>query len=285
MIDTETYYIKKMDKPISFINKIIGLKVDNDRNILLYGNLEKNSYINKILKKLEKKEIYNIVLEKKLQEREKLICALNANQKKIFDGRWLEKYISIEILDYIINKMMVKKEEKEIAILTNEITDLSIETIKILAKQYKKTTVVSNNINKLKRIEREMYEKEGILIILSNNLKKSLQKSELILNIDFCSEVLNKYKIYEKAVILNLEGSVKIDNKRFEGISINNYEINVEREELIWKSDKDLYYNKDLLEAALYTKDTFHNIRNKIKKQKISVKELYGVNGKIERFY
>ena len=114
MIDTETYYIKKMDKPISFINKIIGLKVDNDRNILLYGNLKNNSYINKILKKLEKKEIYNIVLEKNLQENEKLICALNANQKKIFDGRWIEKYISIEILDYIINKMMVKKEEKEI---------------------------------------------------------------------------------------------------------------------------------------------------------------------------
>ena len=44
------------------------------------------------------------------------------------------------------------------------------------------------------------------------------------------------------------------------------------------------FKNKDLLEAIMYMKDSFNNIRNKISKNKISIKEVFGVNGKIERF-
>ena len=41
------------------------------------------------------------------------------------------------------------------------------------------------------------------------------------------------------------------------------------------------YREKDLFEAMLYTKDTFKNIRKKIFKSNITIKELYGINGKI----
>ena len=44
------------------------------------------------------------------------------------------------------------------------------------------------------------------------------------------------------------------------------------------------FKNKDLLEAVLYMKDTFQNIRSKIAQNKISIKEVFGINGKIERF-
>ena len=44
------------------------------------------------------------------------------------------------------------------------------------------------------------------------------------------------------------------------------------------------FRTKDLLESVLYMKDTFNNICCKIGKNKVSIKELYGVNGKIERF-
>ena len=44
------------------------------------------------------------------------------------------------------------------------------------------------------------------------------------------------------------------------------------------------FKTKDLVEATLYIKDTFKNIRKKISKNKIFIKELFGENGKIERF-
>lgn len=270
-----------MDKHRSCINRIKKIKIEED-NCEIYINKEKD--LQKTIKKLKKYDITKVVISKELQENEYLINALNANGINIFDGRWLEKYLSIEILDYIVNKKQGKKEETEIAITTNEITDLTIETIKKLAKQYKRVTIVTNHIEKLRKIEKDIYDKEGILIVITNNRKKSLLKPEIILNMDFSKEILNQYKINENAVILNLEGNIKIEDKRFNGINVNDYEIEVGREEFIWRENYKQFRTKDLFEAVLYMKDTFESIRAKIKKNKVSIKEVYGINGKIERF-
>ena len=273
-------YIQKMDKPIGKIKKI---KIEQD-NCEISLNVEKERKIKKVIKKLIKNEVTNVVLSKEFDENRDFINALNASNINIFNGRWLQKYLAIQILDYIVTQKNIKKEEYEIAITVNQITDLSIELIKILAKQYKRLTVVTNHIEKLRKIENEIYEKEGILIVISNNLKKSLLKPELILNIDFSNEVLNKYKVNENAIIINLEGDVKINQKRFNGINVNDYEIGIGREEIIWRKNMEKFRTKDLVESVLYMKDTFQNICNKIRRNKVSIKELYGINGKIERF-
>ena len=101
---------------------------------------------------------------------------------------------------------------------------------------------------------------------------------------DFNKELLNKYNINENATILNLEGDMKIENKRFNGINVNDYEINVGREDIVWRENMKNYRTKDLFEAVLYMRDTYSNLRAKIGKSKIIIKELYGINGKIERF-
>ena len=276
----KTLYIEKMDKPIMAIQKI---KIEQD-NCKMCLNLEKEKNMKKFIKKLIKNEVTNVVLSKELCENKNLINALNANEINIFDGRWLEKYLSIQILDYIIMQKDIKKEEAEIAITANQITDLSISTIKLLAKQYKRITVVTNHIEKLQKIEKEIYDKEGILIVISNNQKKSLLKPQIILNMDFNKELLNKYRINENAIIINLEGNMKIEKKRFNGLNVNDYEIEVGREEIIWRQNMRNFKTKDLLEAILYVRDTFENISSKIRKNKVSIKELYGINGKIERF-
>ena len=275
-----TYYLEKMDKPKFAIRKY---KIEED-NFVVYADLNKEKNVSKIIKVMIKNDIEYVVLSKTLTENKNFINALNANNIKIFNGRWLEKYLTFEILEYVINQKGIKKEETEIAITTNEITDLTIETIKILSKQYKKLIVVTNHIEKLRRVEKELYDNDGILIVVANNTKKSLLKPKIILNLDFNMQVLNKYKINENAIIINVEGDMKIRSKRFAGININNYEIVVGREENIWRENMSIFENKDLLEATLYIRDTFNNIRRKIMKNKVSIKELYGENGKIERF-
>lgn len=273
----KTFYIEKMDKHRFILFKT---KIEND-NFKIYADLENAKDIKKVVKKLIKCEATNVVLSRELCENKNLINALNSNNIRIFDGRWLEKYISFELLDYIIRQNSLKKEEIEIAITTNEITDISIETIKVVAKQYKRVTVVTNHIEKLRKIEKEIYEKNGILIVISNNEKKSLIRPKIILNLDFNKEVLNRYKINENAVIINLEGNMRIYSKRFNGININDYEIEVGREETIWRENMQKFKTKDLLEANLYMKDTFKHIRGKIAKNKVTIKDVFGINGKI----
>lgn len=271
-----TYYIKKVDKL-----RIRKIKIEKD-DCEIY--MKKDKEIKKIIKKFLKREVNYVVLDKELKNNKNFINALNANDIRIFDGRWLIKYLNIEILEYIVNKANFNKAETEIAITTDEISDFAIEIIRTLSKQYKKLTVVTSHIEKLRKIEKEIYDKEGIMIIISNNTKKSLVKPKIILNLDFNKEKINRYKLNETAIIVNLEGDIKIENKRFNGININDYEVQIGREEIIWRDDKDKYQNKDLFEAAIYVRDTYNNIRKIIKKYKVEIKELYGLNGKIERF-
>lgn len=275
MIAIKTYYIEKMDK-----HKIIGRKIqlEND-NIKIYMDLEKGKNTRKLVKRLLLNETNNVVIDKEFITCEKLINLLKSNDIKIFDGKWLEKYLILDILEYIINKKQIIKAETEIAITANEITDLLIEMIKILSKQYKKLTIVTNHIEKLRKIEKEIKEKEGILIILSNNKNKSLLKSQIIINMDFNQELINQYRIYEEAIIINAEENIRIDAIRFNGIVINDYEIEIGRKEFIWRDGIEKYRQRDLIEAELYVRDTYKNIRKKIQKNNIKIKELYGING------
>ena len=145
----------------------------------------------KIVKRIKKDDVECVVISKELYKCKELITALNANNIKIFDGKWLQKYLALEILEYVVTCENIKKEEIEVAITTNEITDYTIEIIKTLAMQYKRVSIVTNHIEKLKKTEQELYEKNGILIVISNNQKKSLAKSQIILNLDF-----NKQRAY-----------------------------------------------------------------------------------------
>ena len=215
----KTFYIEKLDKHRFNLYK---MKIEKD-NFKIYANLEKERNIIKVIKKLIKNGTTNVVLSKELCENRDLINAINSSGIDIFDGRWLEKYLVFEILDYVIKQIGLKKEEIEFAITTNEITDISIEIIRTLATQYRRLTVVTNHIEKLKKIEKEIYEKHGVLIVISNNQKKSLLRPRIILDLDFNKEVLNRYKINEKAIIVNLEGNMKIESKRFNGININGW--------------------------------------------------------------
>jgi len=141
-------YIEKMDKPKRWLPKI---KIEHD-NLKLGLNLNKEKNIKKVVNKLIKNEIVNGVLSKDLYENKDLINGLNAHDINIFEGRWLERYLAIQILDYIVVHKGIKKEEVEIAVTVNQITDLSIEIIKVLAKQYKKLTVITNYIDILRKI-------------------------------------------------------------------------------------------------------------------------------------
>ena len=121
----KTFYIEKLDKHRFNLYK---MKIEKD-NFKIYANLEKERNIIKVIKKLIKNGTTNVVLSKELCENRDLINAINSSGIDIFDGRWLEKYLVFEILDYVIKQIGLKKEEIEFAITTNEITDISIEII------------------------------------------------------------------------------------------------------------------------------------------------------------
>ena len=286
MITINLYFIQEEDNHEKIKSVFNFITILNDRILLPIKKdeiLEKNQkvlkLINKTIKILKRKNIKTVVISKKLQKNEQIINLLNSNNINIFDGRWLFKYILYEIIDYILKKKNIKKEETEVSILTNELVETTIENIKLFAKEFKRVNIVTNHIPSFRKIEEKLYNEYGIMITVTNNKKKSLINSEIILNLDFSKETLNKYNINENAIIVNPEGNMKINKKRFNGTNVNDYEIEINRLEEIEFEKLQKFYLKEIYESEIYRKDNFLNIRKTIKKSGLKIKYLLGNNG------
>lgn len=276
-------YIEKNDKP-NIIEKMLNLiKVQDSTIILPINEKTKEKQIEKIAKKTIKVigKISNskkIVLSKKMKKEEKYINYLNEYGIEIADGRWLFEILLTDIVNYIVEKQEI--ERVNISVLINDLTDKEFENIKLLAQKYTTINIVTNHIEKFRKLEQQLQEK-GIIATITNNKKKSLMKSQIIINIDFPKELINKYRINESATIVNVKSPIKITQKRFNGVTVNDYEIEYRNDICNEKFFVDKYNLKDLYEAEMYKRDSFTNLRKKIKNDKILINKLYLNNGEL----
>ena len=280
------YYIYENDKP-NFICKMFNIiKLKGNKIILPKGEknnkkqiqLAKKTY--EIMKKMNNTKI---VLSKKLQKQNEYLNQLQTYPLEICDGRWLFFMILPEILEYILGKQEIKREETTVHILANDISENVIGFIKLLTENYKTISVVTKHSEKLRKIENQILEETGTAITVMNNKRKSLLKAKFIINIDFPEEFINQYSIYENAIILDVFGNTKIRKKRFNGIVISDYDICIKNKEE-YMIEEDLFYQKDLYEAEFYKKQPYLYVREKIKKDGMKISALYSLNGIILNF-
>lgn len=107
----------------------------------------------------------------------------------------------IEILNNIIKIKNEQAEEQSIYVLTNNEVDAKL--LENFKKQYKMIYIVTENIEKLKKLEDRAEENLEMLAVL-NNKRKSLARAKYIINLDFNIEDINQYNINRTAIILNL---------------------------------------------------------------------------------
>ena len=219
------YCIQETDKPKK-IRKIFNIvELEQNRVILPITKSEiENGKISQkkeeilaknIVNKLKNAMGNNIILSKEIKKQKNLVNYLYSQNMNIIDGKWLFGILSDEAITYVVNKKKMKKEKLNVSILVNDVEDYVFENIKLIVRKYKRVNIVTNHLEKFKKIEKEIFEKDGIMVTVTNNKKKSLSKSNVILNYDFPTELINKYKIYDEAIILNVKQNVSISSKRF----------------------------------------------------------------------
>ena len=271
------YYIQETDK----LNKIEKwfhiVKLENDHIILPIVKTsldDKTAYklamkTKKILDKVNSKKL---VLSKTIKQQENYVNYLYSYGYEIVNGKWLFQLLIFNVLEYMIKKLNIRKEDIRIGILVNDVSDLAIYVIKELVTKYKNVKIVTNHIHKFQNIEEKMIEEYGIFISVGNNKRKVLSKTNMILNLDFPTELINKYQIHNEATIINFRGNVKIKDKRFAGLNINDYEIH-------WKErENEIFYTKDMYEAIQHKNQPVQELLKKIKRDNIQIKELIAVN-------
>ena len=271
------YYIKETDKPSKISEWLHIVKLENDTIILPITQTsldEKTAYKLAIKTKtiLDKTNSKKLVLSKQVKQQEIYVNYLHTYKYEIVDGRWLFQMLLSDVLEYVIEKLKMKREEIKIGILINDISDLAIYVIKKLVTKYKYVKIVTNHIDRFKNVEQKISEEQGIFINVGNNKRKILSKTNIIFNLDFPTELINRYTIHNTATIINFKGNVKIKNKRFDGLNINDYEID-------WKTNPHLekFEAKDVYEAMQYKNQPIEETLKKIKRDNVTIQYLKGV--------
>ena len=205
----------------------------------VYKNVQKtvekiNRRIYKLIRNVNRKEQIDIIPSKRVIECVKTNLKLNDDKDKdrnknrnkyclirllkVFHYKKHQNYIEdvikvnenskaiyctfiIEILNNIIKIKNEQAEEQSIYVLTNNEVDAKL--LENFKKQYKMIYIVTENIEKLKKLEDRAEENLEMLAVL-NNKRKSLARAKYIINFDFNRENINQYNINRTAVLLNL---------------------------------------------------------------------------------
>lgn len=237
-------------------------------------------------KLLEKDMIKNIVLSTYLDKIEILKNNFYRQNKNILDGRILFSAMIMESLEYISKNQGTIIEKEDLYVLINDDNNFNIDNLKLLAQKVRNLYIITNHIEKFKKLEEYLYQKLGIIINISNNRRKSLRKAKWIVNIDFTEELLEKYNINKTAIILNIEQTVKMKNKIFNGITINMFEIKIpdEIKENLKKENLETFFTNAILYESIIKKyGKLEPIREQIKKDKITIDYMIGNKGKLSK--
>lgn len=267
-----------LKKLILLLKKIFCIVTINEQKVcvLPYKELERYSkfklyLIKKILQKLNGK----VVLSDYLNQSKNLKKMLQNTNIPVIEGMLLSTYLLPEIIGYICNKMKIEEQKQEITILTKNkskgFRELAIE----LAKDVKRIHIVTNKVAQFANIERDL---EGILgagCQITNNKRKSLLKSKIIINLDYLEDELNEFAINPNAIIIDVIQKVNINTKSFCGIHIYDYEIGTDS-----KFEHEEFQKKKVLEAKIFGKN-YSGVREVIKEENIKIKKLIGKNGEI----
>lgn len=261
---------------------IVVKKKVADKTVYVLPKINKK-FLKKVDKILKISGDKQVCISDELYFRDEFLNLIKKNEVNILSGSWIRKYILLNYLEYISNCAGENYSEKEIAFLVESDYELAIEYIKFLATKFKLITIVTNNIRKFNKIEEKYLNQEGINLNIVNNYRKSLIKTDIIVNLDFEEKELKKYTIYNRAIFINLYNKYEIDSRKFEGINITNCQISMPNKYLEYV---ELFYNFNYLsvyESFIKKRTSINNIFNEIKKDEIEIIWLENEKGMLQK--
>ena len=205
---------------------------------------------------------------------------------KVVNGKKLMEFMEYDIVKYVLDKQNADTKKEDIYIVFKRDSNLNLDFLKRFLENFRLVNIVTNDVDKLKNIQDNLLDNEGILISVSNNKRKALKRAKYILNINLTKEELEKYRINREAIIVNIGENVKYDEPCFDGVNINYFKIScpdeyLERFEQVGSQfDLAQMYESILLQDRV-EKTKLEAVYSRIKEDNIKIVELIGNNGPI----
>ncbi len=258
-----------------------------------------------ILRKVQKSKIDTIVFSEDCIYSEfyfKMKDLFIENGANVLNGKKLMHYMNYEILEYILKLQQMTMQQIDVFFLIKRDSDLDLQFLSKFIENCKTVNIVTNDIERFRQVQDNIYQTENILISISNNKSKSLKRAKYILNVNMEKKELEKFNINRNAIIVNFRYSIKYDNPTFDGININYFQIHIPDEyieQLEQINESDEFDTTKLYEAILLKKlentkkkvtmlskgelEKHKNIVNNIiREDNIYITGLIGNNGRID---
>lgn len=240
--------------------------------------------MNRLIKLIQKLQVEIVVFAKNLKKEEDLF-KLKATQIGIIKGKKIMESMKLDIMEYIFRVQNRNMKQDDIYLLINKEPTLDLNFIGQMIENFKTVNIVTNDIERFKSIQQNLYDNEDILISVSNNKKKALKKAKYILNVNLNKKELEKYKINRHAILIHLREVIKYGDNTFDGINVNGIKVHVpdeilEKYEVVTRESE--FDNLQLYESFLCPKlDRVSMIEKQVKQDEIRIESLIGNNGKI----
>ena len=291
-INNEDFLTEKEKKSTSFIRKIkvfirkhiirIFEYEISGRTVLVLSKLNKTLY-KKLKREFDLDVTKTVCISDELLLNEEFKSFLINQNIKILDGKWLFKYLCLDIIKYIAFNKNEKIEEQEISILVNKNEMFIIGIIKEISEYVHNINIITKDIRLFQKLKNEIYEEKGMILNVSNNYRKSANRSNIILNFDFSKKELEKVNVQRKSVIVNFEDNIKLDKKSFDGIFCNFCYISFSYDRYLEFKKRLNNFNKTILyESFIYKQTYYKNILNDFIKDNVKIEFLEGVRGTIK---
>mgnify|MGYP005791239393 CR=1 FL=1 len=274
-------YIKKEN-----LNKKIFRKIDirkyNENYIFAVYDIEKTKFQKRIARYIKKLNIDTLVFSKELDgEYKEKICKILSQDVNVLNGKQLMDFMKFQIVKYVLNKQNKDTKEENIYIILKKDSKINLNFLQEFIENFKMTNVVTNDIERLKNIQENLLENDGVLISISNNKRKALKRAKYVLNINLNKDELSKYNMNRDAIIINVQEFVKYDNPNFDGINIKYFEIKCPDDSR--EKFEQIGENFDLVKLyeSMLLLENNQKISEKIKKDEVCVSGIIGNNGKI----
>lgn len=218
----------------------------------------------------------NICVSDNLLQNPKFMQFVNNNAFHLADGKWLFKVMSDKVLEFVVSMKNEIMANQEISILCNQLDETILEKIKEICKKVKICNILTNNIKQFQKLEEEIYAINGIILNVSNNYKRALMKSNIVVNFDFDTKFLEKCSFSKNAYFIDLKR-----NLDFLGRSIIDFEISMPHNYIADKETLRGFSNKTLYESFIYKHTNYKNIQKELEEDNVKILYLKDSNGKI----
>lgn len=206
----------------------------------------------------------NICVSENLRQNSAFNKLCRDQRLQVMDGRWLFKNMMEQVVEYLMDVKNEMIGNQEISILCHKLDEWIAEKIKEIAVRVKVCNILTNHTKQFQKLEDEIYLTNGVMLNVSNNYKKTLLKSSLIINFDFSQADLEKCIFGKKGDIIQLDSTISFDKKDLVGQKIIGFGIDMPEKYAMYQEKLEGFNGSILYESLIYKHTSYKNIQKEL---------------------